>query len=359
MQLTIDNFPDFTNESDKSIFNSRVVNAINDILLEKYKIKTPKTTLDFVEKKQSVKPSESDEKAEDVAPISLKDPQFTIDQLVLDDKVMEELQYIIKFEAVKDKVYTEWGLSKFEKSPKQALNFWGDSGTGKTMAAEALANVMGKKIIPASYADIESKYHGDGPKNARRLFEYAAKNDAVLFIDEADSLLSQRINATQGSEQAANSLRSELLIQIEKFPGIVIFATNLASNYDSAFVTRIKSIHFEKPDQALRQKLWEKMLFDKDVHLPFANPIDVEKLSKIDNICGRDIKNAIIKAAVKTAIDGTDFITQQILEDVVNALVESNQKVAGKLSNTEKKEIGKKIQRQMKKDKIQRKRGYF
>ncbi|MDR2798835.1 MAG: AAA family ATPase [Treponema sp.] len=283
--------------------------------------------------------------------LELKEPRFTLDQVILDDKIVEELQYVIKFEQVRDKVYNKWGLSKIEKSPKQALNFWGDSGTGKTMTAEALANVIGKKIILASYADIESKYHGDGPKNARYLFEFAAENDAVLFIDEADSLLSCRINATQGAEQAANSLRSELLIQIEKFSGIVIFATNLASNYDKAFVTRIKSIHFEKPNQELRRKLWEKLLFDEDIYLPFDanNPINVEKLSSIDDICGRDIKNAVIKTAVKTAINRDVFILQKNLEDTINEIVESNNKVTGELSATEKKEIGEKIQRQIRK----------
>jgi ATP-dependent 26S proteasome regulatory subunit len=94
-------------------------------------------------------------------------------------------------------------LSKIEPSPKLALNFHDASGTGKTMAAHTLVNAMNRKIM-ASYAEIESKYHGDGPKNVKKLFRLASETNAVLFIDEADSLLSKRLtNVTRGSEQAS------------------------------------------------------------------------------------------------------------------------------------------------------------
>ena len=82
-----------------------------------------------------------------------------------------------------------------------------------------------------SYADIESKYHGDGPKNLKSIFYAAERDKAVLFIDEADSLLSKRLTSINtGSEQAINSMRSELLICLEKFEGIVIFATNIVES---------------------------------------------------------------------------------------------------------------------------------
>jgi SpoVK/Ycf46/Vps4 family AAA+-type ATPase len=92
------------------------------------------------------------------------------------------------------------------------------------------------KIIEASYAHIKSMYHGEGPKNVEALFYAAQAQNAILFIDEADSLLSRRLtNVNQGSEQAINSMRSQLLICLERFKGVVIFATNLVQNYDPAF----------------------------------------------------------------------------------------------------------------------------
>ena len=347
MELALSNIPDFNNEADKAIFLSRVSNAVNDILSEKYRVANPKVKVisDPVNESDRSKSGTENRKQEeaDAASFSIEaqDPQFTFDQIVLEDKVLEELQYSIKFESVREKVYTEWGLSKIEPCPKLALNFHGESGTGKTMAAHGMANAMGRKIILASYAEIESKYHGDGPKNVKKLFQIAADTNAVLFIDEADSLLSKRLtNVTQGSEQAINSMRSQLLIQIEQFTGVVIFATNLARNYDNAFVTRIRSVQFTKPNFDMRKKLWEIMLLPQ---LPIDADIDINKLASIEDICGRDIKNTVVKAAIKTAIDNKISITQQLLEDTLNSIIESNKGIANSLSEEEKKEISKKI----------------
>lgn len=126
------------------------------------------------------------------------------------------------------------------------------------MAAEAIAHKLGKKILKVSYADVESKYHGEGPKMVKSIFLAAKNNDAVLFFDEADSLLSKRLTSvSQGSEQAINSMRSQLLICLEEFRGIVIFATNLVINYDQAFLTRLISVEFKNPDVDTRKVIWD------------------------------------------------------------------------------------------------------
>lgn len=120
-------------------------------------------------------------------------------------------------------------------------------------------------------------------------------------IDEADSLLSKRLlNVTQGSEQAINSMRSQLLICLEQFHGTVIFATNLIENYDKAFETRIQHVAFKMPDVSCREKIWK-------VHLPPELPLEpglsTSYLAEsIDDVCGRDIKNAVIRTAVHAAI---------------------------------------------------------
>jgi len=350
MNVTLSNIPDFADETEKTIFLSRVSNAVNDVLSEKYKVPNPGVRADAAVPKKGPKPDAGDQKQDEAEKVSFsieaQEPQYTFDQIVLEDSVLEELRYSIKFENVRDKVYNEWGLSKIEPCPKLALNFHGDSGTGKTMAAHGMANAMGRKIILASYAEIESKYHGDGPKNVKKLFQIASETNAVLFIDEADSLLSKRLtNVTQGSEQAINSMRSQLLIQIEQFTGVVIFATNLARNYDKAFVTRIRSIHFKKPTLDMRKKLWDIMLLPA---LPLDTDINRDELAAIEDICGRDIKNAVVKAAIKTAIDGEAHITQQVLEDTLKSIIEANQEITGKpLSEDEKKSIGAKVKRHL------------
>jgi len=359
MELALSNIPNFDNKTDESIFFSRVSNAVNDILFERYRVPNPKVKVAAVSVTEAAIPNAANKKQDETDNVSFsieaQEPQFSFDQIVLEDKVLEELQYSIKFESVREKVYNEWGLSKIEPCPKLALNFHGESGTGKTMAAHGMANAMGRKIILASYAEIESKYHGDGPKNVKKLFQIASDTNAVLFIDEADSLLSKRLtNVTQGSEQAINSMRSQLLIQIEQFTGVVIFATNLARNYDSAFVTRIRSINFKKPDFDMRKKLWKIMLLPQ---LPLETGIDLDKLASIEDICGRDIKNTVVKAAIKTAVENENCITQQALEDTLKSIIESNNEVTGTpLSEKEKSEIGEKIKRKLKRQQRQGRR---
>lgn len=222
-------------------------------------------------------------------------PSYTFDRLILNEEPLNEIYRSLTLFSHYDKLYSDWGLSEIDKFPVVALNFYGPSGTGKTLAAHCIADYLHKNIIIASYAQIESMYHGEGPKNVEALFLAAQRDDAILFIDEADSLLSRRLtNVTQGSEQAINSMRSQLLICLEKFKGIVIFATNLAENYDKAFETRIRSIHFDMPDESCRKRIWE-------CHIPTKFPLGegltresvATELAKQDNFCGRDIRNAV------------------------------------------------------------------
>ena len=251
---------------------------------------------------------------EDVEVYTSVKPYYTFKSLILPEKTMNALEEAIGIFSVYDQVFIEWGFSEIEPFPKCALNFYGPPGVGKTLSAHALADRLNKRIIVASYADIESKYHGDGPKNVQAIFDTAEKEEAVLFIDEADSLLSRRLtNVTQGSEQAINSMRSQLLICLEQFKGIVIFSTNLAQNYDKAFETRIRHIAFELPDQSCRKTLWE-------LHIPSQVPsrgnIDFHSLSLIDDICGRDIKNASIHSAISAALNQTVLTTDLLIEQI-------------------------------------------
>ena len=241
-------------------------------------------------------------------------PLYTFEQLILPEDTLEAIRNAIELLKVEKIVFDDWGLRAIEPNPRVALNFYGPPGTGKTLAAHAIANYLHKTILIASYAEIESKYHGDGPKNVKAIFAAAEKQDAILFIDEADSLLSKRLlNVTQGSEQAINSMRSQLLICLEQFHGTVIFATNLIENYDTAFETRIQHVAFKMPDVSCRERIWKVHL---PAELPLAPGLSTSYLAKsIDDVCGRDIKNTVIRTAVQAAIHHTN-ITQQALLDM-------------------------------------------
>lgn len=250
------------------------------------------------------------------------DPLWGLDYLIVPQAVKEELLLAIGTIRLEPLVFDTWGLRAIEPFPRSALNFHGAPGTGKTLAAHGVAAELGTKILVASYAQIESMYHGEGPKNVEALFNAAQHQGAVLFIDEADSLLSRRLtNVTQGSEQAINSMRSQLLICLEKYRGVVIFATNLVSNYDPAFETRVRHVHFPMPDSDAREAIWRKHLPGK---LPLAQDVDVPALAHAEEVfCGRDIKNAVVNAAMQTARQGSTCLCQQDLLQAICRIVDA------------------------------------
>lgn len=125
----------------------------------------------------------------------------------------------------------------FSRNRAVILNFYGKAGTGKSMTAEAVAKALNKKVYHINYFELESKYVGETPKNIRRAFECATRDDAVLIFDEADSFLGKRLSSvTQSADYGVNITRSVLLMELEKFSGVVVFTTNLISNYDEACV---------------------------------------------------------------------------------------------------------------------------
>ena len=253
------------------------------------------------------------------------EPRCSYDNLILPDQTMADIVAGVSVIKIAHKVFEEWGLRKIEPYPRTALNFHGPSGTGKTLAAHGIASYLGKKIILGSYADIESKYHGDGPKNVEAIFYAAERDDAVLFIDEAESLLSKRLlNVTQGSESAINSMRSQLLICMERFKGVVIFATNLVQSYDSAFETRVRDIYFPLPDEECRRKIWMVHL---PATLPLSNDVSADRLAReVPDINGRDIRNAVIDAATRVALNGSAEVGMNDLLSSVERLRQARER---------------------------------
>jgi ATP-dependent 26S proteasome regulatory subunit len=252
-------------------------------------------------------------------------PLFAFDFLTVPEEVMDVLLSAVDLVRLEQKVFDEWNLRRIEPFPRTALNFYGQPGTGKTLAAHALASHLGKTILPASYAQIESKFLGDGPKNIEALFFAAARDKAVLFIDEADSLLSKRLtNVTQGSEQATNSMRSQLLVCLEQFRGVVIFSTNLIESYDRAFETRLRHVHFPMPDEASRREIWRKHLPEQ---LPLEGNVSLDRLAAIDEICGRDIKNAVIDAALRVARADRKTVRMEDLEKALDRIKTERQAI--------------------------------
>lgn len=230
--------------------------------------------------------------------------RYTFSQIILPDRIRRQIREAISIINYQDLIYNTWGFAEVDPIPKSILNFYGPPGTGKTMCAHAIANELGKKLLALNYAEIESKYVGDAPKNLQRAFEIAKKEDCVLFFDEADSFLGKRIqNVSQGADQALNSLRSQMLILLEEHSGVVVFATNLVTNFDAAFESRIlKHIKFELPNEEARIAIIKKMIPKK---LPLLSPLDEAQLKDLsaitDGFSGREIKNAILDTLLAKA----------------------------------------------------------
>lgn len=261
------------------------------------------------------------------------DPKYTFDMVQLKTDTIEQIETALARIEYEKEVFDEWGLYAIMPNPTSALSFFGPPGTGKSLAADAIASKMNKKIIRVSYPDIQSKYVGEGPKNIVAIFLAAETQDAILFIDEAESLLSKRLeNVNDPSAQSMNSMRSQFLISMEKFHGIVIFASNLAKNYDKAFLSRMINIEFEMPDEEMRQKIWKTHLplgigNNSKLKFPTSEDVNVYELSHNFVLCGRDIRNAVINACVEAKRTGQIKVTQELLVKSATGIVNTNQSV--------------------------------
>jgi len=320
-------------ESEKSLFQSRISIALNQ-LIEKEGIDDINITIyisskfkDTQEQNRFINGNSLSKSSNNDNDLSVEErarrykavkPLFDFEQLIVPEQVKEDLFLAVDLVELETQVFDTWGLREIEPFPRTALNFYGKPGTGKTLAAHAIASKINRPILVASYAQIESMYSGEGPKNVEAIFFAAERDNALLFVDEADSLLSKRLtNVTQGSEQAINSMRSQLLICLERFRGVVIFSTNLVENYDKAFETRVRNIKFPLPDKASRQEIWKRHLPTK---LPLATNVSCEKLAEVEDVCGRDIKNAVIDAAMRVARKGKNIVELSNLLDSIERI---------------------------------------
>ena len=282
-----------------------------------------------------------------------QDSKYSFEQMILSDNIRIDVFDALKVISCKDLIYNKWGFGEIEPIPKSVLNLYGPPGTGKTMCAHAIAKYLNKKILSLNYSEIESKYVGEAPKNLQKAFDVAKETDSVLFFDEADSFLGKRIqNVTHGSDQALNSLRSQMLILLEEFPGIVVFATNLVTNFDKAFESRIlKHIRFELPNQEARADIIRKMLPKQlPLAVPFTDEQIMEASAVIDGFSGREIKVAILDMLLSKA----DLINPNIVfsyEDLFSALSkkkESKDRLKAEEETLLKEKIAKKLREKAK-----------
>lgn len=249
------------------------------------------------------------------------EPRFSLEETVLSAVTKEQIRTAIAAVRYRNKMVDEWGMSRYFSGNRAIiLNFYGKPGTGKSMTAEAVAKELGKKVYRINYADLESKYVGDTPKNIRSVFATAAADGAVLIFDEADSFLGKRLSSvTQSADYGVNIARSVMLMELEKYDGIVVFTTNLLENYDEAFKRRILlNVYFELPDEAARTQIWRLHLGEK---LPMDDKITPEYLAaRYERVSGADIKDMVFYAALYTLQKNQEMIDNEAMDQAYEVI---------------------------------------
>ena len=236
------------------------------------------------------------------------EPQRSFDDVVLPERTLGALNHALALVRHHDLIFRQWGLAERHTTGLGlAFHFAGSPGTGKTICAEALAYTLNRRLLVVRYAELESRWVGQTAKHVASVFRAAERQDAVLFFDEADAIAGRRFTAMQAAvDREANSVVNVLLHELEVFPGVVIFATNLAANMDPAFERRIRThILFEMPDVAARERIWRVQLHPHKT--PLADDVDFLALAETYPRSGGDIKNAVLKAAqIATTEPGPD-----------------------------------------------------
>jgi len=175
-------------------------------------------------------------------------------------------------------IYERWGFGAVDTVGRAAtLCLFGAPGTGKTRAAEALAGALDMPFLAVAAGEVESRYMGDSAKNVRAIFKAAVEQGALLFFDEADSLFGRRASdVTQGVDHEVNVTKSTLLVEVERFPGVLVLATNFERNLDPAFRRRLSwVVEFVKPDAEARLALW-------NLHVVSGIPLAIERTAFLD-----------------------------------------------------------------------------
>jgi SpoVK/Ycf46/Vps4 family AAA+-type ATPase len=247
-------------------------------------------------------------------------PQRTLSDVVLPPQTRRALEQALAEVRNHALIFGRWGLGERHASGRGlAFNFAGPPGTGKTICAEAIAYELGMKLLVVDYAEAESMWVGETPKNIVAAFRSAVEKNAVLFFDEADAIATRRsIGTHTRSDRESNLTVNVLLRELEAFNGIVIFATNLAANFDPAFERRIRThVLFEIPGVEERARIWKLQIHPKKT--PLAPDVDFGALAERYVVSGGDIKNAVIKAAAAAAAEpGSDLgkrISQRHVEE--------------------------------------------
>jgi SpoVK/Ycf46/Vps4 family AAA+-type ATPase len=238
------------------------------------------------------------------------EPVATWDDLVLPELQIQTLRDIATHVRHRAQVYVTWGFAtKSARGLGISALFAGASGTGKTMAAEVLANELRLDLYRIDLSQVVNKYIGETEKNLRRVFDAAEEGGAILLFDEADALFGKRSEVKDSHDRYANIEVSYLLQRMESYRGLAILTTNMKQALDPAFLRRIRFIvHFPFPDAAQRGEIWRRVF---PASTP-TNGLNLDWLARL-NVAGGNIRNIALNAAFLAADAGESVSMTHLL----------------------------------------------
>ncbi|HEX9012507.1 MAG TPA: ATP-binding protein, partial [Anaerolineaceae bacterium] len=258
------------------------------------------------------------------------EPRSAWDDLVLPEDATRLLHEIAAQVDNRATVYDDWGFRrKMNRGLGISALFAGESGLGKTMAADVIANALRLNLYRIDLSAVVSKYIGETEKNLRRLFDAADKGGAILFFDEADALFGKRSEVKDSHDRYANIEINYLLQRMEAYTGLAILATNMKSALDPAFTRRLRFIvNFPFPGPAERKLIWQKV-FPADTPLELDDPptrVDYDRLARI-NLTGGGIYNAALNAAFRAAAAKSKVTMPLLVEAIQTELRKTDRPV--------------------------------
>lgn len=229
------------------------------------------------------------------------DPVFCLDDLVLPDHTAARLRQLVAHVEHRTTVLDDWGFRRrLARGSGIAALFAGPPGTGKTTAAEAIANELGTVLFRVDLSRVVSKYIGETEKNLAVAFRQAERSGAMLLFDEADALFGKRTEVRDAHDRYANLEVSYLLQRVETFTGLVVLSTNRLGNIDDAFLRRLRFVvRFQPPTRAERGELWQRSFPGGAA----VGELDFEQLAAHD-LAGGHIQSAALAAAFLAADNG-------------------------------------------------------
>lgn len=295
---------------------------------------------------ENVKSESSSKKSTAKSSFVAIEPEWTLDQIVFPEKLKDQIADIISFCKHKEQIINDWELYKFMKGKGCiGINLWGIPGTGKSIAAEAIASALGMKLIQASYSSLMDSLQGNTEKNISALFDTAVEDNCVILFDEADGLLSAR--KTNGSNsESSNLIKSHLLNILDRSTAIVVFTTNFFKSYDRAFVRRILwNIEVPAPGISELTKIWQLHLgknVPKDISYEELAELTIQLAeSQSQKITGGDVRKLTLMFCTQLTSGRYSSITKDVAISVITKyLNDLHENTPAKTKETEVSEAG-------------------